>query len=162
MDFKQGNESSPQSRDNNTKTSRGPQDSSSKDSQGSDERVQDLPNSLDLSIEEGMGVRGQVSDDEGDDDADLADDLDRCLNSRDELDDLLLSEADDGSRDTSHRAGRDGDDGGCGCCDSLDDSLKIGPDDGLELDNDLSVDSPLDFGDGRGYNLMLASVPVHL
>lgn len=68
---------------------------------------------------------------------------------------MLLSEAYDGACDTSNRAGGDCNDGCCGISDGRDDGLKIGPDEGLELDDDLSIDSPLDIGDSRGYNLML-------
>lgn len=71
---------------------------------------------------------------------------------------MLLSEANDGTCDTSRRASGGGNDGGCGILDSLDDGLKVGPDDGLKIDNDVSVDSSLNLGDGRGYNLALVTV----
>lgn len=101
-----------------------------------------------------MDIGGQVGHDDADDDADLVDDLDGRLDGCDELDDLLLSEADDGTGDTSCCAGGDGHDGGCGSCDGLDDGFEVGLDDGSELDDDFSLDVALDLGHSLIYNTM--------
>ena len=78
--MKQSNESSPQVCDSHTENDRGPQNSSSKQSNRTDEGVQYISNGLDLSSEEGTDVRSEVSDEEGDGDADRGDDLNRCVN----------------------------------------------------------------------------------
>lgn len=133
---------------NNSDGNSSASDGSREEKKRSDERVDECGHCVDLGLDGSSHSGSQVSDCDGDGGTDLLKSGDGAANSGSELDNLLRSKANDLASDSSNSPGGYTNYVDCRCVQGLGNCLVVGPEEGLDLNDDLGVYTALDSIEG--------------